>query len=96
MYMQLVSLHIRPDQLEAFQSLALAAGAEWVKDPALISLALLRDATDPAHFLVLEAYHSASAAAALHGWQRAITPLLAEPSAACPYQPLFPPAEDWG
>lgn len=102
MHLRVVSLWVKPDQVEAFVAASLLNVKQMVREPGVLSCALLQQRDSPGQFLVVEAYRSDEDRAAhlqtewFRIWRAAVAPMLAEPLDSQRYDPIFPTEEEWG
>lgn len=101
MHIRIVSLHVKPDQIEAFKQVSLIDAQKAVTEPGVISFAFLQQADDPTHFVLVEVYRSDEARTRhfetewFHTWREAVTPMFAKPLESVQYTPVFPLEADW-
>ena len=97
----LTSIHIKPEHVEKFLAASAPFAGESLRESGLVSFALLQQVKAPASFSMFDVYHDDAAreahlvSAHYLTWLTVVTPLLAEPMTPLPYNPIFPPPEDW-
>jgi quinol monooxygenase YgiN len=102
MHLRVVSLWVKPNQVEAFVAASLLNVEQTVREPGVLSFALLQQRDTPGHFLVVEAYRSDEDRTAhlrtewFRVWRAAVAPMLAEPLDSQRYDPIFPIEAAWG
>ena len=96
-----VSIHVKPEHLEAFKAATIENATHSRKEPGVVRFDFLQQADDPTRFMLLEAYRDAAAQAShkemphYHAWVAKVTDMLAEPRTRLSYAPVFPPDADW-
>ena len=97
----MTAIQIRQGQVAGFLDASSGFANASLREPGLVSFALLQKMDEPAAFSLFEVYHDDAAQQAhftsehFRAWQTAIAPLLALLLAPQPYTPIFPPPEDW-
>ncbi|HVV50156.1 MAG TPA: antibiotic biosynthesis monooxygenase, partial [Polyangia bacterium] len=82
-----VSVHVKPEAVEAFRAATLANARASVREPGIARFDVLQDREDPTRFVLVEVYRSAEAPAAhkatahYAAWSEAVAGLMAEPRA---------------
>lgn len=61
MYLFQVHHHIKPDKVEAYKAATLENARKTILEPGVIRFDVFQDATDPAHFSLLEVYQDLGA-----------------------------------
>jgi autoinducer 2-degrading protein len=96
-----VSVHVKPDAVDAFRAATLANARESVREPGVARFDVLQDRDDPTKFLLVEVYRSADAPAAhkatahYAAWRDAVAGLMAEPRTSRRFVNLFPEDGSW-
>ena len=96
-----VSLRVKPECLEAFKAATLVNARASGQEPGVARFDVIQNADDPAHFMLLEVYHSPAGHAAHREtahyatWRDTATPMLAEPRTAMKFINLFPDDAGW-
>jgi quinol monooxygenase YgiN len=99
----LVHVHVRvkPGAEEAFRTACLANAEASRREPGVLRFDLLADREDPGHFVLVEVYRDAAAAAAhketahYAAWRDGVAGLMAEPRRSEKYVNLSPDDESW-
>lgn len=97
----LTAIHIKPEHIEKFLATSTPFAGESLRESGLVSFALLQRVDDIAQFSMFDVYHDAAArenhltSAHYLAWLTIVTPLLAAPMTSLPFNPIFPPPEDW-
>ena len=96
-----VSVHVKPECVEAFRVASLENARNSVKEPGIACFDVLQQADDPTRFLLVEAYRTAEAPAKhketahYQVWRDAVAPMMAEPRSSVKYSNLFPDDAGW-
>jgi len=97
----MTAIQIKNNEVEGFLAVSADFAGACLREPGLVSFALLRQLNAPANFSLFEVYHDEQAWQAhinsehFRTWQTFIAPLLDLPLTPQPYTPIFPPPEDW-
>lgn len=95
-----VQVHVTPEAVEAFRQATLANARASLKEPGVLRFDVLADEADPRHFVLVEVYRGAQAAAAhketahYATWRDTVAPMMAQPRASTKYSPAFPLDDD--
>ncbi len=90
-----VHVHVKPDQLEAFQTATLDNARNSTQEPGVLRFDVLQQADDPTRFLLIEIYKHPDdqlkhrETAHYLRWRDAVTDMMAEPRQAMKYTNLF-------
>jgi autoinducer 2-degrading protein len=85
MYVTLVHVHVKPENLQDFIEASLENARESVKEPGNMRFDVLQSSDDPTRFVLYEAYATAEDAAAHKGtvhyqrWRETVADWMAEP-----------------
>lgn len=96
-----VSVHVKPDAVEAFRAATLANARASVREPGIARFDLLQDRDDPTRFVLVEVYRTADAPAAHKAtahyvaWRDAVAELMAEPRTSRKFVNVFPEDAGW-
>lgn len=96
-----VSVHVKPDAVEAFRSATLANARASVREPGIARFDVLQDREDPTRFVLVEVYRTADAPAAHKAtahyatWSGAVADLMAEPRTRRQFVNVFPEDAGW-
>lgn len=101
--MLVVHVHVRvlPDRVDDFLAATLTNAQASLLEPGVLRFDVLRDDTDPAHVVLVEAYRDADAAAAhkqtahYATWRDTVADMMAEPRASARFSAVFPAPERW-
>jgi quinol monooxygenase YgiN len=97
----MTSIQIKTSLVESFVTVTAPFAAECLREPGLVSFALLQKVDQPGSFSLFEVYHDEQARQAhltaqyFCQWREAISPLLEEEFWPEAYLPIHPPPEDW-
>ena len=97
----MTAIQIKQDAVDGFIAASADFAGACLREPGLVSFALLRQLNVVAGFSLFEVYHDDQAWQAhnnsehFKAWQAAIAPCLELPLTPQPFSPLFPPPEDW-
>jgi quinol monooxygenase YgiN len=101
MFIVQVEIFVKPEFLEAFARATLENAGDSVKEPGIARFDVLRDAGNPARFLLIEVYRD-SGAQARHRetahyakWRDTVADMMASPRTASKYENLFPDDSGW-
>ncbi|MFH1183658.1 MAG: antibiotic biosynthesis monooxygenase [Chloroflexota bacterium] len=101
MHIVMVSLHVRPESINELLAVTLENIRETLKEEGVRRFDLLRQAEDPARFLLVEVYLRAEDharhkdTAHYKRWAAAAEPLMVEPRTRIVYQSVFPKESGW-
>lgn len=96
-----VSVHVKPEAVEAFRAATLANARASVREPGIARFDFLQDRDDPTRFVLLEVYRTADAPAAHKAtahygvWRDAVAELMAEPRTSRKFVNVFPEDASW-
>jgi autoinducer 2-degrading protein len=91
-----VDVAVMPERIEDFIAATLPNAQASLKEPGVLRFDLLRDEADAAHFMLVEVYRDAGAAAAhkqtehYATWRDAVAGMMARPRASTKFGALFP------
>lgn len=87
----LVQVHVQPHLIEAFRLATLANAQESVKEPGVARFDVVQDIDNPAHFVLMEAYHGPAGAVAhkqtshYQKWRDTVASMMAQPRTSTKY-----------
>jgi (4S)-4-hydroxy-5-phosphonooxypentane-2,3-dione isomerase len=96
-----VSIHVKPEHLEAFTAATIENATNSRKEPGVVRFDFIQQSDDPARFMLLEAYRDAAANAShketphYKAWVAKVTDMMAEPRTRLSYTDIYPPETDW-
>jgi quinol monooxygenase YgiN len=96
-----VHVRVKPGAEEAFRTASVANAEASRREPGVVRFDLLADREDPGHFVLVEVYFDAAAAAAhketahYAAWRDAVAGLMAEPRRSEKYVNVSPGDTGW-
>jgi (4S)-4-hydroxy-5-phosphonooxypentane-2,3-dione isomerase len=96
-----VHVHVRPESVDAFIEATMANARASVEEAGIARFDLLRDAADPARFVLQEVYRTPEAPAAhketahYAAWRDTVAPMMASPRTSVKFENLFPEDAGW-
>lgn len=96
MTVSLVHVYVLPEFIEVFIRATKANHEASVREPGNLRFDILQDASDPAKFILYEAYATEAAAAAhketahYEQWREAVAPWMAQPRQGIKHHLLYP------
>jgi (4S)-4-hydroxy-5-phosphonooxypentane-2,3-dione isomerase len=91
-----VTVHVVPDQLEAFLAATEANATASLEEPGVLRFDVVADLADPAHVVLVEVYRDEAGAAAhketahYATWRDSVAPMMAVPRASTKFSAVFP------
>ena len=101
MHILVVSIHIKPDCVEAFKAASIENARNSVRESGIARFDFIQQADDPTRFLLVEAYRSPEAHAAhretrhYQVWRDTVEAMMAEPRKPQKYTNVFPADSGW-
>ncbi len=101
--MLVVHVHVRvkPDCVEAFKAATRANAEASRREPGIARFDVMQQTDDPTHFVLVEAYRTATAPAehkeTAHyaAWRDAVAPMMAEPRTSAKFANVSPDDAGW-
>jgi (4S)-4-hydroxy-5-phosphonooxypentane-2,3-dione isomerase len=96
-----VSIHVKPEYLDAFRAATIANARNSRQEPGIARFDVLQHSDDPNRFCLWEVYHTEEAIAAhkltphYAVWTDAVTDMMAEPRTRTWYKSVYPADEAW-
>lgn len=96
-----VHVHVKPESIEPFKQATLANARASRQEPGVARFDIVQQADDPAHFVLVEIYRDAAAAAAHKEtkhypiWRDAVAPMMAAPRTSVKFSNVFPDDAGW-
>lgn len=96
-----VHVHVKPEFADAFAEASVENARNSVKEPGIARFDVIRQADDPARFVLIEVYRSSEASAAhketahYQTWRDKVAPMMAAPRTSVKYANVFPRDEGW-
>ena len=102
MYIVQVSVHVKPDCVDAFRNATIENARNSVREAGIARFDVLQQTDDPTRFLLIEVYRTPDdparhkETAHYKTWRDAVEPMMAEPRSSAKYMNVYPPDEGWG
>jgi len=96
-----VSVHVKPEQVEAFGRAAAENASHSVNEPGCARFDVVQSADDPTRFVLVEAYYSEAdvvkhkATPHYAKWRDTVADMMAEPRVGTRYVNVFPADDGW-
>lgn len=96
-----VSVHVKPDCVEAFKAATLANARASVREAGIARFDVAQQSDDPTRFVLVEVYRTPAAPAAhketghYAAWRDAVAPMMAEPRTSVKFANVFPVDAGW-
>lgn len=102
MLIVIVSVHVKPESIEAFKTATIANASESVQEAGIARFDVIQQNGTPNHFLLIEVYKDADAPAKhketahYQIWRDTVEEMMAEPRTSLKYANVFPDENGWG
>jgi quinol monooxygenase YgiN len=96
-----VFVHVKSDQLEAFETATLENARNSIREPGIARFDVIRQQDDPARFVLVEVYRTADdpgrhkETAHYQKWRDTVAEMMAEPRTSVKYTNVFPNEQGW-
>ena len=96
-----VFVHVKPDQLEAFETATLENARNSIREPGVARFDIIRQQDDPARFVLVEVYRTSEdparhkETAHYQKWRDTVAGMMAEPRTSVKYTNVFPNEQGW-
>ena len=96
-----VFVHVKPDQLEAFEVATLENARNSIQEPGIARFDVIRQQDDPTRFVLVEVYRTAEdpakhkETAHYQQWRDTVAGMMAEPRTSVKYTNVFPDEQGW-
>lgn len=96
-----VHVHVKPEQVDAFEQATLANARESLREPGIARFDVIQQQEDPTRFVLVEVYRDAAAAAAHKEtthypiWRDIVAPMMAAPRQSLKFNNVFPDDANW-
>ncbi len=96
-----VSVHVKPDRVDAFQKASIENAKNSLMEPGVARFDVIQQKDDPTRFVLVEAYRTENDSAkhkeTAHylKWRDAVADMMAEPRSSIKYTILFPGDRTW-
>jgi (4S)-4-hydroxy-5-phosphonooxypentane-2,3-dione isomerase len=101
MHIVLVTVHVKPDCVEAFQEATLENARNSCLEPGIARFDVIQSLDDPTHFVLVEIYRSLDAprqhkeTAHYTLWRDSVANMMAEPREGKRFHNIFPEDAGW-
>jgi len=91
-----VFVHVKPDQVEAFETATIENARNSVREPGVARFDVIRQQDDPARFVLVEVYRTEQdpgrhkETAHYQKWRDTVAGMMAEPRTSVKYTNVFP------
>ena len=96
-----VFVHVKTDQLEAFETATLENARNSVREPGVVRFDIIRQQDDPARFVLVEVYRTLDdpgrhkETTHYQKWRDTVADMMAEPRTSVKYANVFPDEQGW-
>jgi len=96
-----VSVHVKPDQVEAFRAASVENAKESVRELGIARFDVIQQQDDPTRFVLVEVYRTVNdparhkETAHYQKWRDAVESMMAEPRSSVKYSSVFPDQDGW-
>lgn len=96
-----VFVHVKPDQVEAFETATIENARNSVREPGVARFDVIRQQDDPARFVLVEVYRTSEdpgrhkETAHYQKWRDTVAGMMAEPRTSVKYTNVFPDDQGW-
>lgn len=102
MFIVLVSVHVKPDCIEAFTTATLENARKSVQEPGIARFDVIQQHDDSTRFTLIEVYRTPDDPAkhkeTVHyqAWRETVAEMMAEPRQSVKFSNVFPDDQGWG
>lgn len=96
-----VFVHVKPDQLEAFETATIENARNSIREPGVARFDVIRQQDDPTRFVLVEVYRTLDdpgrhkETAHYQKWRDTVADMMAEPRTSVKYTNVFPNEQGW-
>ena len=96
-----VFVHVKPDQVEAFQEVTIENARNSVQEPGIARFDVIQQQDDPRRFVLVEVYRAPDdpgrhkETAHYQKWRDTVADMMAEPRSSIKYRNVFPDEQGW-
>ena len=96
-----VFVHVKPDQLEAFETATLENARNSIREPGVARFDIIRQQDDPVRFVLVEVYRTLDdpgrhkETTHYQKWRDTVADKMAEPRTSVKYANVFPDEQGW-
>jgi len=101
MFIVHVFVHVKPENIEAFQATTLENARNSVQEPGIARFDVIQQQDDPTRFLLVEVYRTGDdpakhkETAHYQKWRDTVADMMAEPRTSIKYTNVFPDEQGW-
>lgn len=101
MFIVHVFVHVKPDQVEAFQAASLENARNSIQEPGVARFDVIQQQDDPTRLVLVEVYRTVEDSArhkeTAHyvKWRDSVADMMAEPRTSIKYCNVFPDEQGW-
>ncbi|MFQ5795624.1 MAG: putative quinol monooxygenase [Candidatus Bipolaricaulia bacterium] len=101
MFIVHVFVHVKPDQVEAFEAASLENARNSVQEPGIARFDIIQQQDDPTRFVLVEVYRTSDDPARhketthYQKWRDTVVDMMAEPRTSIKYTNVFPDEDGW-
>jgi autoinducer 2-degrading protein len=101
MFIVHVFVHVKPENVEAFQAVTLENARNSVREPGIARFDVIQQQDDPARFVLVEVYRTGDDPAKhketthYQKWRDTVADMMAEPRTSIKYTNVFPDEQGW-
>jgi len=102
MFIVHVFVHVKDEQVEAFEAATLENARNSVQEPGIARFDVIQQQDDPTRFLLVEVYRTPDdpakhkETAHYQKWRDTVADMMAEPRTSIKYTNVFPDEQGWG
>ena len=96
-----VFVHVKPDQVEAFQAATLENAGNSIQEPGIARFEIIQQQDDSTRFVLVEIYRTSDdparhkETAHYQKWRDTVADMMAEPRTSIKYTNIFPDEQGW-
>jgi len=101
MFIVHVFAHVKPDQVEAFQTATLENARNSIEEPGIARFDVIQQQDDSTRFVLVEVYRTSDdparhkETAHYQKWRDTVADMMAEPRSSVKYTNVFPDEQGW-
>ena len=102
MFIVHVFVHVKPDQVEAFQAATIENARNSLQEPGFARFDIVQQLDEPSRFVLVEVYRTPDdparhkETAHYQKWRDTVADMMAEPRKSVKYTNVFPDEQAWG
>jgi autoinducer 2-degrading protein len=96
-----VFVHVKPDQVQAFETATLENARNSIQEPGIARFDVIQQQDDQTRYVLVEVYRTAEdpgkhkETAHYQKWRHAVAEMMAEPRSSIKYTNIFPDEQGW-